>query len=78
MTAPRYDRAAASQILADLAHPRMFADITTGRPRTILYAAHVVSPEPGSHLTVPQRLYLEKFMRPCLPAQVTAASHRIT
>jgi copper chaperone CopZ len=44
----------------------------------VSYRVHRLIPEPGSHLTLSQRLYLERFMRPCAPAQVTTATHRIT
>lgn len=78
MIPPRYDRAAASRIIAGLAHPDLFSTVRPGEPRTVDYAAHPVTPEPGSHLTLSQRLYLETFMRPCEPGQVTTATHRIT
>jgi copper chaperone CopZ len=77
--APRYDRPAASRILADLAQPTLFsaAGPTAGETRRVAYAAHRVEPEPGSHLTLSQRLYLERFMRPCPPELVTTATHRM-
>ncbi|NUS42547.1 MAG: heavy-metal-associated domain-containing protein [Mycobacteriaceae bacterium] len=79
-----YDRAAASGVLARLAAPGLFAsgaapaDDVLGPPRLIRYVAHPLSPEPGSALTLSQRLYLERFMRPCRPDQITSATHRIT
>jgi copper chaperone CopZ len=79
MTSPRYDRAAATRILARLAEPGVFR-IPAQRPapRTVRYRAHRLTPEPGSHLTLSQRLYLERFMRPCPPAHVVTATHRIS
>jgi len=79
-----YDRATATRILAHLAGGGLFtrADFFTradaGEPRTIAYAAHRMEPEPGGRLTLSQRLYLEKFMRPCPSEQITGATHRIT
>jgi copper chaperone CopZ len=80
MTAPRYDRAAASRIIADLAGPGLFTAIPSpvAGPRRVPYRSHRMAPEPGSHLTLSQRLYLRRFMQPCRPAQVTSATHRMT
>jgi copper chaperone CopZ len=78
VTTPRYDRAAATRILAGLAGDRLFAGTDPGGPRVVGYTAHRLTPEPGRHLTLSQRLYLEKFMRPCPPEQVSSATHRIT
>jgi hypothetical protein len=54
VTAPRYDRPAATRILAGLAQPALFGApaATAGETRRITYAAHRVEPEPGSHLTL--------------------------
>lgn len=75
-----YDRSAATRILTRLTGNDLFgaARAMTGDPRTIAYAAHRMEPEPGSHLTLSQRLYLETFMRPCPSGQVTTATHRIS
>ncbi|MFC9894890.1 heavy-metal-associated domain-containing protein [Nocardia sp. NPDC127579] len=76
---PRYDRRAASRVLAALAQPGVFG---TGpavpEPPRIEYTARALRTEPNSHLTYSQRLYLDRFMRPCRPYQVTSATHRIT
>ncbi|MEV5832527.1 heavy-metal-associated domain-containing protein [Nocardia sp. NPDC052112] len=75
---PRYDRRAASRVLAGLAQPGLFATpIAVPSSRHIEYTCAALRPEPGSHLTYSQRLYLQQFMRPCQPAQVTSATHRI-
>jgi copper chaperone CopZ len=75
----RYDRSTASRVLADLAGPNLLTDPApaAGEARGIAYAAHRIEPEPGSHLTLSQRLYLQRFMRPCLPESVTTATHRM-
>ncbi|WP_436532022.1 heavy-metal-associated domain-containing protein [Actinoplanes sp. HUAS TT8] len=78
MIPPRYDRTAASAVLAGLVHPGLFTTPTGGERRLIPYTSNGVIAEAGSHLTLSQRLYLEKFMRPCPPGQVTVATHRIT
>jgi copper chaperone CopZ len=77
---PRYDRIAATRVLAGLARPGLFTTPTptAGDPRTITYAEHRLEPEPGRHLTLSQRLYLDGFMHPATPEQVTSATHRIT
>ncbi|WP_433761114.1 heavy-metal-associated domain-containing protein [Nocardia sp. CA-135398] len=75
---PRYDRRAASRVLAGLAQPGLFATpLAVPSSRRIEYSCAALRPEPGSHLTYSQRLYLQQFMRPCQPAQVTSATHRI-
>lgn len=75
---PRYDRRAASRVLAGLAQPGLFATpIAVPSSRHIEYTCAALRPEPDSHLTYSQRLYLQQFMRPCQPAQVTSATHRI-
>lgn len=75
---PHYDRRAASRVLADLAQPGLFATpIAIPSSRHIEYTCAALHPEPGNHLTYSQRLYLQQFMRPCRPAQVTSATHRI-
>ena len=75
---PRYDRRAASRVLAGLAQPGLFATpIAVPSSRHIEYTCAALRPEVGSHLTYSQRLYLQQFMRPCQPAQVTSATHRI-
>ncbi|QIS20510.1 heavy-metal-associated domain-containing protein [Nocardia terpenica] len=74
---PRYDRRAASRVLAELARPGLFADAAPGPARRIDYTCAALRSEPDSHLTLSQRLYLERFMRPCRPDQVTSATHRI-
>ncbi|MBF6328004.1 heavy-metal-associated domain-containing protein [Nocardia transvalensis] len=74
---PRYDRRAASRVLAGLARPGLFAELPQP-PRTHLeFTCAALRPEPGSHLNLSQRLYMERFMRPCRPDQVTSATHRI-
>lgn len=75
---PRYDRRGASRVLAELAQPGLFAPAAPARPRHIEYTSTPLTPEPGHRLTVSQRMYLERFMRPCRPDQVTTATHRIT
>jgi copper chaperone CopZ len=83
--ADSYDRPAASHILARLAFSGLFAsdfagtdvDHVGGRKR-IEYTAVPMATEPGSHLTYSQRVYLERFMRPCPPEMVTSATHRIS
>lgn len=76
--APHYDRRAASEVLARLAAPGLFAAVETTEPMRITFRATALQHEVGSHLTQSQRMYLERFMRPCRPEQVTSASHRIT
>ncbi|WP_422742597.1 heavy-metal-associated domain-containing protein [Micromonospora sp. WMMD754] len=78
MTTPRYDRAGASRILADLAGSDLFPTVPWAAPPPVSFRSHRLATEPGSHLTLSQRLYLERFMRPCTPAEVTSATHRIT
>lgn len=74
----RYDRRGASRVLAELAKPGLFAAAAPPRPRRIEYTSTPLTPEPGRHLTVSQRMYLERFMRPCRADQVTTATHRLT
>ncbi|WP_067537360.1 heavy-metal-associated domain-containing protein [Nocardia crassostreae] len=74
---PRYDRRAASRVLAGLARPGLGGPAPVPPPRRIEYTCTPVGFEPGSHLTLSQRLYLERFMRPCRAEQVTSATHRI-
>jgi copper chaperone CopZ len=75
---PRYDRRAASRVLAELARPGLFAAARTPTATThIDYTCATMRSEPNSHLTLSQRMYLERFMRPCRPDQVTSATHRI-
>lgn len=79
MDTPRYDRRAASRVLAGLAQPGLFGtELTLPRHRRVEYTCTALRTEPNSHLTYSQRLYLERFMRPCRPYQVTSATHRIT
>ncbi|MFC4128179.1 copper chaperone [Nocardia rhizosphaerae] len=73
-----YDRRAASRVLAGLAAPGLFADTEPQAPTRIAVRATPLRPEPGSALTQSQRMYLERFMRPCRPEQVTSATHRLT
>lgn len=76
---PRYDRRAASRILATLARDGLFdGDAAPPAPRVLEYSCAAMRPEPGSHLNYSQRLYLERFMRPCQPYQVTTATHRMS
>ncbi|MFI5776273.1 heavy-metal-associated domain-containing protein [Nocardia sp. NPDC051570] len=77
MSTPSYDRRAASRVLAGLAYPGLFAPLPVARPVRIEYTCATVRSEPNSHLTLSQRLYLERFMRPCRADQVTSATHRI-
>lgn len=75
---PRYDRRAASRVLAGLTEPGLFTTpIAVPSVRDIEYTCATLRPEPNSHLTYSQRLYLQNFMRPCQPDQVTSATHRI-
>ncbi|MFF0531960.1 heavy-metal-associated domain-containing protein [Nocardia amikacinitolerans] len=75
---PRYDRRAASRVLAGLAQQGLFGDVPVPPdPRRIEFTCAALRPEANSHLTYSQRLYLERFMRPCRPNQVTTATHRI-
>ncbi|MET8873788.1 heavy-metal-associated domain-containing protein [Nocardia sp. NPDC004604] len=75
---PRYDRRAASRVLAGLTEPGLFTTpISIPSVRHIEYTCAALHPEPNSHLTYSQRLYLQNFMRPCQPHQVTSATHRI-
>ncbi|WP_174186182.1 heavy-metal-associated domain-containing protein [Nocardia barduliensis] len=75
---PRYDRRAASRVLAELAQPGLFtAPAPALPPHRFEFTCAALGPEPGSHLTYSQRLYLERFMRPCRADQVTSATHRI-
>ncbi|WP_328394921.1 heavy-metal-associated domain-containing protein [Nocardia sp. NBC_00416] len=76
--ATRYDRRTAARILAELSGPELFAAARPGRVRRIEYTATELRPEPDSHLTFSQRLYLERFMRPCQADEVTSATHRMT
>lgn len=76
--AQHYDRRAASQILARLAVPEILAATETAAPLRISFRSSVLRPEQGGTLTQSQRMYLERFMRPCRPDQVTSATHRIT
>ncbi|GAB2656403.1 heavy-metal-associated domain-containing protein [Nocardia goodfellowii] len=76
---PRYDRRAASRILAGLAQPGLFATpLPVPEKLRIEYSGAALRTEPNSHLTYSQRLYLERFMRPCRSYQVTSATHRMT
>ncbi|ONM49741.1 heavy-metal-associated domain-containing protein [Nocardia donostiensis] len=78
----RYDRRAASRVLAELAEPGLFADTFAApdavMPHRIEFTAAPLTPEADSHLTFSQRLYLERFLRPCRADQVTSATHRVT
>ncbi|MBW0273765.1 hypothetical protein ATM97_31120 [Nocardia sp. MH4] len=76
--AQHYDRRSASRVLAELAAPGLFAAAEPPSPTRITFRATELRPEPGSALTQSQRMYLERFMRPCRPDQVTSATHRIT
>ncbi|WP_228831925.1 heavy-metal-associated domain-containing protein [Nocardia brasiliensis] len=79
MDTPRYDRRAASRVLAGLAQPGLFSTpVPLPDRRRFEYTCTALHTEPNSHLTYSQRLYLERFMRPCRPYQVTSATHRIT
>ncbi|MBU3064482.1 heavy-metal-associated domain-containing protein [Nocardia sp. NEAU-G5] len=75
---PRYDRRAASRVLADLARPGLFGGARSpSAPLRIDYTCAAMRSEPNSHLTLSQRMYLERFMRPCRPDQVGTATHRV-
>jgi copper chaperone CopZ len=56
----------------------LFAATEPPPPARITYRATALQPEPGTALTQSQRMYLERFMRPCRPDQVTSATHRLT
>ncbi|MFI5719105.1 heavy-metal-associated domain-containing protein [Nocardia sp. NPDC051750] len=73
-----YDRRAASEILSRLARPGLFGTAPPRPARRFDYTATELRPEPGSHLTVSQQLYLDRFMRPCRADEVTSATHRMT
>lgn len=77
----RYDRQAAAQIIAAVSAGGLFHDAAspgfTGPARTLEYIETPLTPESGSHLTFSQLHYLEAFMRPCTPDQVTSATHRL-
>ena len=77
-TAARYHRRTAAQILAELARPGLFRPTAARPTRRFEYIATELLPEPGTHLTFSQRLYLERFMRPCTAGEVTSATHRMT
>ncbi|MFE5477734.1 heavy-metal-associated domain-containing protein [Nocardia sp. NPDC056541] len=77
-TVQHYDRRAASRVLARLAAPGLFAATEPPPPARITYRATALQPESGAALTQSQRMYLERFMRPCRPDQVTSATHRLT
>lgn len=77
--AEHYDRRGAARILAELARPGLFT--VPSRPHRatrFVYTSTPLRPEPGTHLTYSQRLYLERFMRPCTADEVTSATHRMT
>ncbi|MGV9409386.1 heavy-metal-associated domain-containing protein [Nocardia sp. NPDC003693] len=74
---PRYERRAASRVLAALARPGLFGAAVAPPARHIDYTCTAMATEPGSHLTLSQRLYLERYMRPCRPEQVVSATHRV-
>jgi copper chaperone CopZ len=74
----RYDRQAASRILAGLASTGLFADAEeTGRQQREFVAVRM-EPEPGGHLTAAQLGYLGAYMQPCPADRVTSATHRIS
>lgn len=73
-----YDRRGAARILSALARPGLFGTTAPRPARRFEYTATALQPEPGSHLTFSQRLYLEQFMRPCRAGEVTSATHRMT
>lgn len=77
-TVQQYDRRAASRVLARLAAPGLFAATQPPPSVRIMFRANALQPETGSALTQSQRMYLERFMRPCRPDQVTSATHRLT
>ncbi|MFC8384752.1 heavy-metal-associated domain-containing protein [Nocardia sp. NPDC057272] len=77
-TVQHYDRRAASRVLARLAAPGLFAATEPAPVARITYRARALQPESGASLTQSQRMYLERFMRPCRPDQVTSATHRLT
>ncbi|WP_245718317.1 heavy-metal-associated domain-containing protein [Nocardia miyunensis] len=74
---PRYDRRAAARVLAALSRPGLFDRLAPATATLIDYTRAAMRPEPGARLTLSQRMYLESFMRPCRPDQVTSATHRI-
>lgn len=75
---PRYDRRAASRVLTGLAQAGLCdGPAPAPRHRRFEFTCTPLGLEPGSHLTYSQRLYLERFMRPCRADQVTSATHRI-
>ncbi|WP_278262181.1 heavy-metal-associated domain-containing protein [Nocardia sp. AG03] len=76
--AQNYDRRATARILARLAAPGLFAAAEPATPVRITVRATALRAEPGGTLTESQRLYMERFMRPCRAEQVTSATHRLT
>ncbi|WP_405179255.1 heavy-metal-associated domain-containing protein [Nocardia sp. NBC_01377] len=73
-----YDRATASRVLAELGgSDRFLAEVDV--PATLVeYHAVPMEFDGDETLTLSQRLYLERFMRPCRPEEVTSATHRVT
>lgn len=73
-----YDRIAASRILTDLALAGpLGSPVPESRPLRIRYQATPLRPEPGSHLTTTQHIYLRTRMAPARAEQVTSATHRV-
>ncbi|MFD3747797.1 heavy-metal-associated domain-containing protein [Nocardia sp. NPDC058633] len=77
-TVQHYDRRAASRVLAGLAAPGLFATTDPPDRARITVRATALQFETGATLTQSQRMYLERFMRPCRPDQVRSATHRLT
>jgi len=80
----RYDRAAASAILARLASPGLFSagghgisQEHLGRGRTIRYRMTPVDSGPDSPLSAMRTRYRERFMPPCPLEAITFATHRV-
>ncbi|MBC7303001.1 MAG: heavy-metal-associated domain-containing protein [Nocardia sp.] len=61
-----------------MAAPGLFGAVDAPSASRITFRTTALRPEPGTALTQSQRMYLERFMRPCRPDQVTSATHRLT
>lgn len=72
-----YDRVAASRILTGLASSADFLSGHLPAAAVVEYRPTPMQFEADGSLTLSQRLYLERFMQPCCPDQVTSATHRV-
>ena len=76
-TVAYYDRTRASRILATQVGPDGFRTGALPSAAVVEYRATPMRFEPDGALTLSQRLYLERFMQPCRPDQITSATHRV-